>query len=144
MVKKYPVTLSAAERARLRTLVGQGQAPAQRLAHARILLQADQRAGGPGGTDAAIAGAVEVGRSTVARVRRAYATAGLAAALTHQAPDREYDRALDGAQEAHLIALACSAPPTGYKRWSLRQTVPTAWCGWRWSGRSAAPSRGRP
>jgi hypothetical protein len=120
MVKKYLVALSEAERARLRTLVGQGQAPARRLAHARILLKADRGEAGPGWTDAAIAGALEVGLSTVARVRQAYATAGLDAALAQKAPDREYARTFDGAQEAHLIALACSDPPTGRERWSLR------------------------
>ncbi len=120
MVKKYLVTLSEAERARLRTLVGQGYAPARRLAHARILLKADRGEGGPGWMDEAIAGALEVGRSTVARVRQVYATAGLDAALTQKTPDREYGRALDGAQEAHLIALACGTPPTGYQRWSPR------------------------
>lgn len=120
MVKKYLVALREAERARLRTLIGQGQAPARRLTHARILLKAAQGAGGAGWTDQAIAAALEVGPSTVARVRQAYATAGLDAALTHKAPDREYDRRLDGAQEARLIALACSTPPAGYKRWSLR------------------------
>jgi hypothetical protein len=119
-VKKYLVTLSEAERARLRTLVGQGRAPARQLTHARILLKADRGAGGAGWADQAIATALEVGLSSVARVRQAYATAGLDAALTHKAPDREYGRTLDGAQEAHLLALACSTPPAGYKRWSLR------------------------
>ncbi len=118
--KQYLVALSEAERARLRTLVGQGQAPARTLAHARILLKANRGEGGPGWTDAAIAAALEVGRATVARVRQAYATAGLDAALTRKAPEREYDRTFDGAREARLIALACSAPPSGYKRWSLR------------------------
>ena len=120
MAQKYLVVLGEAERARLRTLVGQGQAPARRLTHARILLKADRGAGGPGWTDEAIATALEVGRSTVARVRRAYATAGLDAALAHKAPEREYDRRLDGAQEARLLALACSDPPTGREHWSLR------------------------
>jgi hypothetical protein len=120
MAKKYAVTLSEAERARLRTLVGSGTAPARRLAHARILLKADQGEAGPGWTDAAIAAALEVGLATVARVRQAYATAGLDAALTHKRPDREYARTFDGAREARLIALACSDPPTGRERWSLR------------------------
>ena len=61
-----------------------------------------------------------MGLATVARVRQAYATAGLDAALNHKAPEREYVRKLDGAQEARLVALACSAPPAGRKRWSLR------------------------
>ena len=120
MVKKYVVALSEAERARLRTLVGRGTAPARMLAHARILLKANQGEGGPGWTDQAIARALEVGLATVARVRQAYATAGLDAALTHKAPDREYARKLDGAQEARLVALACSTPPDGRARWSLR------------------------
>src|SRR5215213_4699736 len=116
MVKKHVVGLSEAERARLRTLVGSGSGPARRLTHARILLKANQGEGGAGWTDAAIAGALEVGLATVARVRRAYATAGLDAALAHKAPDREYTRTLDGAQEARLVALACSTPPDGRAR----------------------------
>jgi len=120
MVQKYLVRLSEGERARLRTLLGQGHTAARRLTHARILLKANRGEGGPGWTDAAIAAALEVGLSTVARVRQAYATAGLDAALAHKAPDREYDRALDGAQEARLLALACSDPPAGRERWSLR------------------------
>jgi hypothetical protein len=118
--KQYLVALSEAERARLRTLVGRGSAPARTLAHARILLKANRGEAGPGWTDAAIAAALEVGRATVARVRQAYATAGLDAALSRKAPDREYERRFDGAREARLIALACSDPPTGRERWSLR------------------------
>ena len=120
MPKKYRVLLTEEERARLRTLVGGGRAPARTLAHARILLKANAGAGGPGWTDAAIAGAVEVAPATVARVRQAYATAGLDAALTRKPPEREYARKLDGAQEARLLALACSAPPAGRGQWSLR------------------------
>ncbi len=90
------------------------------MAHARLLLKANQGEGGPGWTDGAIAEALEVGRATVARVRRTYVAAGLEAALTPKTPDREYARKLDGAQEAHLIALACGTPPEGAKRWSLR------------------------
>ncbi len=120
MAKKYVVALSEGERAHLRTLVGGGTAAARTLTHARILLKADQGAGGPGWTDAAIAGALEVGLSTVARVRQAYATAGLGAALTRKTPDRAYERTSDGAREARLIALACSDPPAGREHWSPR------------------------
>ena len=120
MNTKYAVKLTESERARLRTLIGQGRAPARQLARARILLKANQGEGGPGWTDAAIAGAVDVHPASVARVRREYVTAGLAAALERKAPDRVYPRKLDGAQEAHLVALACSAPPAGHGRWTLR------------------------
>ena len=117
---KYAVDLSEAERARLRTLIGRGEAPARLLTHARILLKADQGEGGPAWTDAAIAGALEVHPATVARVRRAYAEGGLDAALVRKAPDRVYPRALDGKAEARLVALACGEPPAGRERWTLR------------------------
>ena len=120
MGKKYVVELSEEERAGLRTLIGSGTAPARTLTHARILLKATQGEAGPGWTDAAIAGALEVGLATVARVRQAYVTEGLGAALTQKRPDREYERTFDGEREARLIALACGAPPPGQQRWSLR------------------------
>jgi hypothetical protein len=120
MKSKYAVCLSEVERARLRTLIGAGTAPARELAHARILLKADQGEGGPGWNDTAIAGALEVCTRTVARVRQQYVTEGLEAALQRRMPERVYTRKLDGEQEAHLIALACSTPPTGRRRWSLR------------------------
>jgi len=118
--KASVVRLSEAERAALQTLVGRGTAPARRLTHARILLKADQGEVGPGWTDAAIAKALDVGLSTVARVRHQYATAGLEAALARKGPHRQYRRKLDGEQEAHLIALTCNAAPAGHARWTLR------------------------
>ncbi len=120
MAKKYLVKLSEEERAHLHTLVGSGSAPARTLTHARILLKANQGEAGPSWTDAAIAGALEVSAATVARVRQQYATAGLGPALWRKAPARESARTLDGEQEARLVALTCSAPPAGRKRWSLR------------------------
>ena len=117
---KYAVKLTEAERARLRTLIGRGEAPARMLARARILLKANQGEGGPGWADAAIAGALEAHPATVARVRRRFVEEGLEAALHRKAPDRAYPRRLDGEQEARLVALACSAPPAGRERWTLR------------------------
>jgi hypothetical protein len=117
---KYAVMLAEAERARLRTLVGGGVAPARTLTHARILLKADQGEGGAAWADAAIAGALEVHPATVGRVRRAYVEDGLEAALARKSPDRVYARALDGAAEARLVALACGDPPAGRERWTLR------------------------
>ena len=97
-----------------------GVAPASALTHARILLKANQGEAGPGWTDAAIGAALEVSPATVARVRRRYVAAGLAAAVSRKPPARSYRRRLDGEQEARLVALACSAPPEGRKRWTLR------------------------
>lgn len=118
--QQYVVRLSEEEQAQLRTLIGRGETTASEQLHARIMLKANQGEGGPGWIDAAIAGALEVDPSTVARVRRRYATEGLAAALHRKAPDRVYERKLDGEQEAMLVAIACSMPPEGRSRWTLR------------------------
>jgi hypothetical protein len=117
---KYAVGLTETERALLRTLVGRGSAPARLLTRARVLLKADQGEGGAAWTDAAIAGALEVHPTTVARIRRQFVEHGLDAALERKRPDRVYPRTLDGAGEAHLIAVACSPPPAGRERWTLR------------------------
>ena len=117
---KYAVKLTEAERAHLRTLVGSGTAPARLLTHARILLKANQGEGGPAWTDAMVAGALEVHPATVARIRRQFVEQGLEAALARKRPDRVYERALDGAAEARLVALACGEPPAGRERWTLR------------------------
>jgi transposase len=120
MKKKYPVILSDTERDDLKRLIASGTAPARKLTHARILLKADQSAQGAGLVDEKVADAVEVSQPTVARVRRQYFEEGLEAALNRRPPKREYHRKLDGEQEAHLVALACSQPPEGHARWSLR------------------------
>ena len=120
MAYPYRVILSEEQRADLRGLVGSGVAPARMLTRARILLKANHGDGGPGWSDAAIAGALDVNASTVLRVRRQFVTEGLGAALERKRPDRVYERRLDGAQEAHLIALACAETPDGADHWSLR------------------------
>ena len=120
MKKKYPVILSETERDNLRSLIAAGTAPARKLTHARILLKADQSPEGPGWVDDAVAEAVEVSQPTVSRVRKQYFEEGLEAAINRRPPNREYHRKLDGKQEARLVALACSEPPEGQARWSLR------------------------
>ena len=120
MSKRYLVTLTERERAVLGQRVSAGTGPARDLTHARILLKADSRPSGPAWTDAAICTALEVSVSTIERVRRRFVEVGPEAALTRRPPRREYRRKLDGEQEAHLIALACSTPPAGRDRWTLR------------------------
>jgi hypothetical protein len=120
MRKQYVVRLSEEERAELQTMIGRGVAPARAQTHARILLKANRGEAGPEWTDGAISTALEVDPTTVARVRKLYVTEGLAVALYRKAPDRVYRRKLDGEQEARLIAVACSEPPSGQKRWTLR------------------------
>ena len=119
-MKKYRVTLTAEERRQLQDLIAAGTAAARKIAHARILLKADAAPGGPAWADARIAEAVEVDVTTIERVRQRFVEQGLEAALVRKKQDRP-SRAprLDGAAEARLIALACSAPPQGRKAWTL-------------------------
>jgi transposase len=118
MAKKYRVTLSGEERDELTALLRKGKAAARKLAHARVLLQVDES--GSGSSDEQTARALNLSTRTVERVRERFVEQGLAAALLPKPSTRRYERAFDGAQEARLIALACSAPPEGKSRWTLR------------------------
>ena len=117
---KHEVALSEEQRHVLQQLISKGKAPARKLAHARILLKIDQNTPGHDWTDEQVAEAFEVSRYTVMRVRQRFVEHGLDDALNHRRAPRARSRALDGAQEAHLIALSCSPSPEGHARWTLR------------------------
>jgi transposase len=120
-MKKYKVTLTAEERNSLQELIASSKAAAKKLIHARILLKADAAPGGPAWTDARIADALEVNVTTVERLRERFVEQGLDAALDRKRQERpSRERTLDGNAEARLIALACSEPPQGRVRWTLR------------------------
>jgi len=120
MAKRYVVTLTDEEHQRLRALIASGKGSARKLMHARILLKADRRGGKPGWKNATIADGLEVGTATVERVRQRFVEEGLEAALVPRPSRRQYRHKLGGEEEAHLIALACSEPPEGRTRWTLR------------------------
>ncbi len=120
MNKKYIVTLSDDERLRLETLVSQGKAAARKIQRAWILLKADATPAGPAWSDEQIREAFTVSLVTIYRVRQAFVEEGFEAVLTRASKSRHRQRKLDGEQEAHLIALACSKPPPGRRRWTLR------------------------
>ena len=119
-VKKYVVKLSLEERERLETLIRSGKHPARKLTRARILLKADAGEAGEGWSDSQIAGALDIGLATVARVRQQLVEEGFDSVLTpKRSPASARPRIFDGASEAKLIALACSEPPKGRVRWTL-------------------------
>ena len=94
-MKKYRVTLTAAERIELDTLLSRGKADVRRLKHAQVLLRSDAAPGGPGWSDGQIAEAVGVGVATVERVRKRFVEEGLAAALSpYTMSGRVYARAI--------------------------------------------------
>jgi transposase len=116
---KYIVRLSVAERERLEELVHKGKVAAAKRTRAHLLLKADANVEGPPWTDAQIAAALDVSVATIHRTRQAYVVHGVERALARQRPTGRHFRKLDGAQEAQLVALACSPPPDGHARWTL-------------------------
>lgn len=119
-MKKYIVKLTEDERVSLQLMIASGKAAARTLTHARILLKTDASEGAPAWKDEAIRDALEVSLRTVERVRQRCVEEGLETALHPKPPVRTRPFRLDGEQEAHLIALACSAPPAGRAHWPVR------------------------
>lgn len=118
--KKYRVKLSSEERAHLLERLGRGERPAREQTRARILLKVDEGPDGPAWSDARAAEALEVAAGTVAGIRQRFCQRGLTGCVERKTPDREYERKLDGEQEARLIQLACSQAPDDRSEWSLR------------------------
>jgi len=120
MPKQHVVALTAEQRRDLGARLTRNATTALEQRRARILLQADAGAGGPRLTDREVAAAVGVDPRTVARVRALFAAEGLGVALRGRPRRAQTPPKLDGAAEARLVALACSPPPAGRARWTLR------------------------
>jgi transposase len=119
-VKKYVVRLNPEEQAQLSQMIRSGKAAARTLLHARILLKVDSSPEAPAWSDEAVSEALQVHATTVAHVRQRFVEQGWEAALRPKPTRRQYARKLDGAAEAHLIALACGPAPEGRAQWTLR------------------------
>lgn len=115
MVKKYIVELSAEERNQLQEIISSGKHSARKIGRARALLKSDE-----GWSDSRIAEALDISIPTLERTRKLLVEEGLNPALNGRKSKRVYARKLDGEKEAHLIALACSEPPEGNAKWTLR------------------------
>jgi len=120
MVKKYIVDLSVEERTQLEKFTTTGRHAADQITRARILLKADCNQPEGSWLDKEIAAALDVGVTTVERVRRRFVELGLKAALARQPGGGRKQSCLDGEREAHLVALVCSDAPNGRARWTLR------------------------
>jgi transposase len=115
---KYVVRLTDAERQALQELIGGKRVAADKVLRARIFLKADVE--GPSWSDPEIAEAFDVGLSTIHRLRQRLVDEGLEAALARRPNTQRRVPKLDGAKEAHLIAIACGSPPEGRCRWTLQ------------------------
>ncbi len=119
--KKYVVDLSTGEREQLGEVISKGKSSAKAILKARILLKADQGADGEGWTDERICEALETNIIMVARTRAKLVNEGLDAVLARKKRARPpVEPIFDGEAQAQLIALACSKPPPGYARWTIR------------------------
>jgi transposase len=110
---RYRVTLTPEERQSLQALISGGKGAVRKVKRAQILLATDA-----GSTDEAIAHNVGVGTSTVYRTKQRFVEEGLERALS-EAPRPGMPRKLSVDDEAMLVAVACSKPPSGYARWTM-------------------------
>jgi Homeodomain-like domain len=109
------------ERERLDALISKGKAPAKAILKARILLKADRAEGGAGWLDAQIVEALDTNPTMVSRTREAFVTKGIDFVLSRKKRETPPTPAIfDGEAQAKLTALACSAPPEGFARWTIR------------------------
>lgn len=113
-MRKEKLNLSKAERQELQEIVRKGKNKARVITRARILLLSNE-----GRTDEQIAEALQIGRATVERIRRRAVRESVQIALVDR-PRPGTEPKLNAKQEAQLIALACSEPPPGQKRWTIR------------------------
>ncbi|EGO63411.1 helix-turn-helix domain-containing protein [Acetonema longum] len=119
MNQKYIVTLTEAERNRLKELIRKGNTQGYRIKHAQILLKLDEIPENQSWTYQRIKEAFSVMPHTISQIAKRFVSKGLEAALgrKEQANRR---RKVDGNVEAHIVAIACSAPPEGRERWTLQ------------------------
>jgi putative transposase len=114
MAHKYIIDLTADEQEGLLNLINKGKPTARKVARAQVLLRADE-----GATDEEIAEWLHLSISRVHRTRQRFVEEGLTAALNEQ-PRAGRKRSLTGKQEAFIVALACSTPPRGRRRWTMQ------------------------
>ena len=121
MKPRYRVTLTAGEREELEALTRTGKTNAKRFLYARALLLCDAGPEGPGWTVADTAEAMGVTPRTIEHLKKRFVQEGLEAALARKRPEKPPREVIfGGAFQARLIALACSDPPEGRLRWTVR------------------------
>ena len=114
--KQFCVRLDEQKRKQLQKIVSQGKDSARKITRCRILLLADESSGK---TDEEISGSLGVCLATIFNIRRRFCQEGLERAITEGARSGQPPR-FDGKALAKITAIACSAPPQGHARWSLR------------------------
>jgi len=114
-MKKYIVDLTDDERKILKGIISSGKHSAKKIRRARILLKVDA-----GWSDKKIAGALDVSICAIEQIRKRFVANPFKDVINGCKSDRERIRKIDGKREAQLITIACSTPPEGSARWTLR------------------------
>lgn len=120
MAKLYKVTLTKPERDKLCGIIKKGRHKSQTCRNAYILLNTDEGGYSQKTTNAEMAKVLKVGMRTIDRVKKRFVEGGFEACLSRRPTTRLYERKVDGDIEARLITIACSEPPKGFAKWSLR------------------------
>lgn len=117
---RYRVTLTKEERNTLTDIIHKGKHTSQKYRNAYILLNTDRGEFSTRITNAEISKILKIGMRTIDRVKKRFVEEGFEACLERKPTTRIYDKKIDGDAEAHLISIACSEPPNGFSKWSLR------------------------
>jgi transposase len=118
---KYKVTLTKEERESLMSNTRKGSHTAKKVIHSIILLNVDQgQFVEDPQTNEEVCNVLKIGMRTIDRVKQRFVMDGLDAALGVAPTSRIYRKKIDGETEARLISIACSEPPKGFGKWSLR------------------------
>lgn len=118
-MKKYHVTLTDEERQQLQAILAKGNAKSQAVKRAYVLLAADETQTN-WKTDEQVKATYQVSIRSIERLRERFVEDGFEFAIKGKKREKYRDVVFDGSVEAHVIALRCSAPPTGYAHWSVR------------------------
>lgn len=121
MAPRYRVTLTQGERQELEQISTKGQRAARTILYSRALLLLDASEDGPRWQISKVAEALGASERSLTSLKKRFVEEGLSSAIGRKkrvTPPKE--KQFDGKFEAQLIALACSEPPEGRKRWSMR------------------------
>jgi len=120
MAKFYKVELTVEEREELLRIIRKGKHTSQVYRNAYVLLNTDEGSYSEKITNVEITKVLKIGMRTIDRIKKRFVEEGFDACLSRKPTTRIYERKVDGEVEAKLVSIACSKPPKGFAKWSLR------------------------
>lgn len=120
MAKFYKVELTKQERDELMSIIKKGKHTTQVYRNAYVLLNTDEGEFSEKVTNVDISKVLKIGMRTIDRIKKRFVAEGYDVCLSRKPTTRIYERKVDGDVEAKLVSIACSEPPKGFSKWSLR------------------------